>query len=120
MRGCGSRMSGVRDIRFRRAPYSGRPAHATGRQAMMRGIALLLMSLAVVALAAPALAPYDPEAQYRRFLFAPPMTPRLLHAGELRAPFVYPVTLTDRLSQRYDEDRKTTRPLPWFTESGDP
>jgi peptide/nickel transport system permease protein len=87
---------------------------------MTRGIALLLLSLAVVALGAPALAPYDPEAQYRRFLFAPPMTPRLLHAGELRAPFVYSVTLTDRLSQRYDEDRQTIRPMPWFTESGDP
>jgi peptide/nickel transport system permease protein len=87
---------------------------------MTRGIALLLMSLVAVALGAPSLAPYDPETQHRRFLYAPPMTPRVMHAGELRAPFVYSVTLTDRLSQRYDEDRATIRPLPWFTGSGDP
>jgi len=79
-----------------------------------RRVATLLIVLAVVSVVAPWLAPYDPETQHRDFLFAPPMTPRLLDGGSLRAPFVYPIALADRMAQRYEEDRGQTRSLPWF------
>jgi len=79
-----------------------------------RRLAALIATLALVALAAPSVAPYDPEAQHRDFLFAPPMPPRIVHAASLRAPFVYPIALADRLSQRYQENRDRTQPLPWF------
>ena len=42
------------------------------------------------------------------------MTPHVMTGGTLRAPFVYPVALADRLAQRYVEDRARTQPLPWF------
>ena len=87
---------------------------------MTRRIALLIAVLAALALAAPWLAPYDPEVQHREFLYAPPMRPHLLDAGSLRAPFVYPIVLADQLSQRYDEDRSRTRPLPWLGTAADP
>jgi peptide/nickel transport system permease protein len=85
---------------------------------MTRRIAWLLTALMAIALVAPWLAPYNPETQYRAFLFAPPMRPRVVDDGALRAPFVYSIEMTDRLSQRYAEDRRRPRPLPWFT-SGD-
>jgi peptide/nickel transport system permease protein len=81
---------------------------------MTRRAGWLLGVLATAAVLAPWLAPYDPEASYRDFLFAPPMPPRIADEQGLRAPFVYPVALIDRLAQRYDEDRTHARPLPWF------
>jgi peptide/nickel transport system permease protein len=81
---------------------------------MTRRVGLLLGALVVVTVMAPWIAPYDPETQYRGYLFAPPMRPHLIDNGALRAPFVYPIELTDRLAQRYDEDRTRARPLPWF------
>ena len=81
---------------------------------MNRRVATLILTLTALALVAPWLAPYDPELQHRNFLYAPPMTPRLMDEGGLRSPFVYPITLADRMSQRYVEDRARTRPLPWF------
>lgn len=83
---------------------------------MLTRVAALLGALIVVAAAAPWLAPYDPEQQHRQFLYAPPMVPRVLDQGELRAPFVYPIAMADRLAQRYEEDRSRVLPLPW---SGD-
>ncbi len=84
---------------------------------MTQRISRLIAALAVAALVAPWLAPYDPETQHRDFLFAPPMTLHLVDQGVLRAPFVYPIALADRLSQRYTEDRGRTRPLPWFADT---
>ena len=81
---------------------------------MTRRIAALIAVLAVVAALAPLLAPYDPEAQHREFLFAPPMRPHLIADRSVQAPFVYPIVLADRLSQRYAEDRTRTASLPWF------
>jgi peptide/nickel transport system permease protein len=81
---------------------------------MTRRLALLLATFAAIALAGPWLAPYRPDRQHRGFLHAPPMPPRIVHAGAVHAPFVYPVALADRLQQRYDEDRSRVQPLPWF------
>lgn len=85
---------------------------------MTRRVGLLLASLGALALAGPWIAPYNPETQHRAFLYAPPMLPRVLDNGALRAPFVYSIEMRDRLSQRYAEDRTRPRALPWFS-SGD-
>lgn len=74
----------------------------------------LIAALALMAIAGPWLAPYDPEQPHPRFPNAPPMRPRLLHDGGLRWPFVYPIALTDRLRQRYEEDRTRRQSLPWL------
>jgi peptide/nickel transport system permease protein len=79
-----------------------------------RGILLLLAVLGAIALAGPWMAPYNPEAQHRAFLYAPPMPPRVVDESGLRSPFVYGIVMADRLSQRYAEDRSRPRPLPWF------
>jgi peptide/nickel transport system permease protein len=80
-------------------------------------VGALLLTLAGIALLAPWVAPYNPEAQHRAFLYAPPMPPRVLDDGAIRAPFVYSISMADRLRQRYEEDRARPRPLPWFDDS---
>jgi peptide/nickel transport system permease protein len=84
---------------------------------IIRRVAVLLALLAALALVAPWIAPYNPETQHREYLFAPPMRPRIVDNGVLRAPFVYSISMADRLSQRYREDRARPRPLPWFQRS---
>ena len=81
---------------------------------MTRRVGLLIGVLALLAAAAPWLAPYDPEVQHRDFLHAPPMRPHLVGAQGLTWPFVYRIVMADRLSQRYDEDRAQPLSLPWF------
>jgi peptide/nickel transport system permease protein len=76
---------------------------------------LLLTGLAGLAIAGPWLAPYAPEVQHRRYLYAPPMPLRIVHEGAWHAPFVYPVTRVDLLSGRFAEDRTQRQPLPWFS-----
>ena len=81
---------------------------------------------ALVTLAAPAIAPNDPSRQFRDHLYAPPMRPRIIDdTWSLRAPFVYPLRLLDRVERRYEEDRSRRLPLTWFSEGklvqvGDP
>jgi peptide/nickel transport system permease protein len=87
---------------------------------MRRRALVFVLALSGMALAAPLLAPYDPDTSYRDFLFAPPMRPRLSDDSGLRRPFVYPIRLVDRVSQRYQEDRAQTQDLPWFAASGPP
>ena len=84
---------------------------------MTRRISALLVSLVLVAIAAPWLAPYHPESRHTDFMHAPPMRPHVLRDGSLRVPFVYSIALTDRLRQNYVQDRATTYPLPWFGDS---
>ena len=86
---------------------------------MKRSILLLLAVLGSIALWGPALAPYNPEAQHRAFLYAPPMPPRIADESGLRFPFVYGIAMADRLSQRYTQDRSRPRPLPWFAAGTD-
>jgi peptide/nickel transport system permease protein len=80
----------------------------------MRRVAWLVAGLFVAALAAPQLAPYDPEQHFGDFLSAPPMRPRVVDAGSLHVPFVRPVALADRMTLTYTEDPSRTLPLPWF------
>jgi peptide/nickel transport system permease protein len=86
---------------------------------MIRRTTTLLAVLSVVALAGPWLAPYAPEVQHRRYLYAPPMPPRILHEGSLQPPFVYPVTRVDLLRGQFAEDRTQQQPLPWFAGEAD-
>jgi peptide/nickel transport system permease protein len=76
----------------------------------------LLGMIALVTLAAPALTVHGTARQFRDYENAPPMPPRIVDAdGRLRAPFVYPVRLVDRLERRYVEDRATRVPLEWLS-----
>lgn len=76
--------------------------------------AVLFAALAIVALAAPWLAPHHPSRQFTDMAHAPPMPPRIIDAeGRFHAPFVYPLRLVDRLERRYAEDRTRMVPLGW-------
>lgn len=71
--------------------------------------------IGLAAMGAPRLAPHDPWTQFVDFEYAPPMRPRILDAdGHLRAPFIYPVRLVNRLERRFTEDRTHRVPLRWF------
>jgi peptide/nickel transport system permease protein len=80
---------------------------------MARASLLLLVVLVAFALAGPWLAPYAPHVQHREFLHAPPMRPRVVDQGRVRAPFARPVVLADRIEQRYDVDQTRALLLPW-------
>lgn len=77
------------------------------------GAALLVIVVAAIA-AAPILAPNPPSQQHAGFAWAPPMPPRLLDAGSVRAPFVYPLRLTDRLSRTYTLDTGAPAAITFF------
>lgn len=73
----------------------------------------LLIATALVALAAPVIAPHTSNQQFEDRAFAPPMRIRLFDGG-LHAPFVYPLALEDRLARRYREDSSVRVPVQWF------
>jgi peptide/nickel transport system permease protein len=78
-----------------------------------------LWALAALALAGPAIAPYDPGRQFDGYPFAPPMRPHVIDdRGGWHLPFAYPVRVVDRLERRYAEDRSRRIGLassePWF------
>lgn len=76
----------------------------------------LVALLALVALFAPYMSPHEPATQFTDFVQAPPSPPRILDAeGRLRAPFVYPLRLVNRLDRQYVEDRTRRLPLRWFS-----
>jgi peptide/nickel transport system permease protein len=85
----------------------------------MRTVGVIL--LAVIALgiaAAPVLAPNDPARQFAGQAYAPPMPPRVMADGELRRPFIYPVTAAggvDRRERRFEERRDRPANLAFFT-----
>lgn len=78
---------------------------------MTRRAATVVLVLALVALAAPLLAPYEEGLTFREYLHAPPMRSGLTGA--------HPLVLVDRLEQRYQADATRVTPLPWFSESKD-
>lgn len=77
---------------------------------MIRRAMIFLAVLAVLAMAAPLLAPYRSSDVFRDFLHAPPMTPHL----DGLSLSVHPVVLADRLEQRFETDRTRSVRLPWF------
>lgn len=81
--------------------------------------ALLVGLLGLAAIVAPWMAPYDARASHRDFRSAPPMRPRIVDDGRIVAPFARPVTLADRLEQRYEVSATGRLPLPW-TMQADP
>jgi peptide/nickel transport system permease protein len=83
---------------------------------MRTAAAVVLALVALVALAAPVLAPHDPGESYRAFLSAPPMRPHVVSKdGAWRLPFVYPLRLASRLEQRYEVDTTREIPLEFFS-----
>jgi peptide/nickel transport system permease protein len=83
------------------------------------GLALLAL-LALCAVGAGFVAPYDPAAQDRELFFAPPASIRMQDAaGRWQAPFVYALRLADAPQQRYSETTAAVYPIQWFV-SGAP
>jgi peptide/nickel transport system permease protein len=75
--------------------------------------------LAVLAVAAPVFAPYEPGRQFSGYEYAPPMRPHVIDARwGLRAPFAFPVRLVDPIEREYVEDRErrvtSFGDEPWF------
>ena len=72
----------------------------------------LLAVIVAAAIAAPIVAPYPEDQQFAGFLNAPPTRVHLFDDnGSLHAPFIYPLTLTNQLAQKYEEDRSVRVPL---------
>jgi peptide/nickel transport system permease protein len=70
--------------------------------------------VALVALAAPVVAPHTPREQFENRAYAPPTRIHWIHAGSLTAPYVHPLVLEDRLARRFREDLSVRMPLRWF------
>jgi peptide/nickel transport system permease protein len=80
-----------------------------------RAGATIAVAAALLAIAAPLLAPHGVDARFDRLLNAPPTFPHVRgDAGRWRAPFVYPWVLVNQLEQRYEQDRSTPVRLLWF------
>ena len=85
----------------------------------------LLLALALIVILAPLLAPYDPGRLFDGYPYAPPMRPRVLDEGSIRAPFAYALVPVDPIERRYDADRSRrlhsfSGDTPWFLLGSDP
>jgi len=78
-----------------------------------RAGAVLLAAIALVAMAAPWLAPNPPGRGFPDLLNAPP-TPVRVWDGGPRAPFIYRQRVVSRLERRFDEVSTERVPLRWF------
>ena len=81
---------------------------------MRRAGLALLAFVAIVAAAAPWLAPNSPEQRFDSHLYAPPTRVHILQDGP-RAPFIYQSRLVSRLERRFEDDATRPLPLRWFT-----
>lgn len=81
---------------------------------MRRAGHFLLALVALVAVAAPWLAPNPPDRSFADSLYAPPSRVHIFHDG-LRTPFIYPQRLLSRLERRFEDDRLRPVALRWFT-----
>ena len=81
---------------------------------MKQAGAALLLLLAVVALAAPWIAPNDPGRRFADLLYAPPTRVYVYQDGP-QAPYIYAWRLESRLERRFAEARPDRVPLRWFT-----
>jgi len=88
---------------------------ARGEKLVRRLGAGLLIATALVALAAPFLAPHEPSDEFMDRAYAPPTRVHVFDAG-LHAPFVHPLVLDNRVARRYHEDTSVRIPLRWFSD----
>ncbi len=84
------------------------------------GLALAVF-VAAFAVAGPWLTSNGPSEQFAEAVYAPPMRPHIVApaasggvTSRLRAPFVYPLRLENRLEHRYVEDRSRPMPIRFF------
>jgi ABC-type dipeptide/oligopeptide/nickel transport system permease subunit len=83
---------------------------------MTRTLGLILLGGVALGLAAaPVLAPNDPAYPFAGKANAPPMPLRVMADGELRRPFVYPVSVVAPLERRFEEHRDRPVELVFFT-----
>jgi len=88
------------------------PVRLTSRRAG----AAIVGAIALLALAAPFVAPHAVDARFDGFLNAPPTAPHVRDAaGGWHAPFVYSWILVSQLEQRYEQDRASPVALRWLT-----
>ena len=79
--------------------------------------AAAVVLMALMALAAPIVAPHATDRQFAGRLNAPPTLPRVVDdEGRWHRPFIYQWTLVNQLEQRYREDRSVRVPLAWLTD----
>jgi peptide/nickel transport system permease protein len=82
--------------------------------ARISGVVILAV-MAAVGLGARFLSANPSDRQFSTHVYAPPMLPRVVDAsGSLRAPFVYPLRLEDRLTRTFTVDRSRPMPLRLF------
>ena len=85
---------------------------STTNRAGIIGISII----AAITLAASIIAPHDPGRQFADLSYAPPMRPHIFDQdGRPHRPFIYPLTLVDRLEHTFAEDHSTRVPLDWFS-----
>ena len=75
---------------------------------------MMLWVIVFGALAAPVLTPHTPTQQFSDYQNAPPMLPRVIDDEGVRAPYVKPLRLVDRLERRFAE-RAEPVTIQWFT-----
>jgi peptide/nickel transport system permease protein len=76
----------------------------------------VLAAAALVALAAPAIAPHAADERFTELLNAPPTRVRVRDAGgQWQRPFIYPWARVSQIEQRYEENRSRVIPLAWFS-----
>jgi peptide/nickel transport system permease protein len=81
----------------------------------MKAGVFLLALIVTLAVAAPFLAPNDPDRVARDLSFAPPSKVYVVDpAGNVVPPYMYPQRLVSRLERRYEEDRSRPQPIRWF------
>lgn len=81
---------------------------------MTRRPVLLIAVLALVTLGAPLVAPYGPAERFGEYQHAPPMRVHV-DAGGL---YAHPLTLVDRLEQRFETDPARRVLMPWSAREG--
>jgi peptide/nickel transport system permease protein len=86
---------------------------------MARARTVVFAGVALLVLAGPLLAPYDPGRQFDGYPFAPPMRPHVIDAGGgWHLPFAYPAKIVDPIERTYAEDRGRRISFdsaePWF------
>jgi peptide/nickel transport system permease protein len=76
----------------------------------------LVVLAALIAVAAPAIAPHTTSDRFGGLLNAPPTAIHVRDdSGSFRAPFIYPWRRVSQLEQRYEEERQTPVPLVWLS-----